>query len=61
VTYIFDNPSTVDHPIPSIPRGLCGNRREHDPHMHDSTSLGRFFCHADQSKRLPFMLEQGRK
>lgn len=39
------------------PHGLCGNRADHDPHVHKSLSLGRFWCTADQSKRLPYALE----
>jgi hypothetical protein len=38
--------------------GLCGNREDHEPHTHESKGLGRFFCHADQSKRLPFAMER---
>jgi hypothetical protein len=40
------------------PTGLCGNREDHDPHMHESTSLGVFWCEADQSKRLPYAMER---
>lgn len=42
----------------ALPRGLCGDRFDHAPHLHDSTSLGRFWCEADQSKRLPYALER---
>lgn len=42
----------------ALPRGLCGDRFDHAPHVHDSTSLGRFWCEADQSKRLPYALER---
>lgn len=35
------------------PEGLCGNRAEHPAHLHDSPSLGRFWCTADQSQREP--------
>lgn len=41
-----------------FPRGLCGNRDNHAPHLHDSAGLGRFWCDADQSKRLPFAMER---
>ena len=41
-----------------FPRGLCGNRADHAPHLHDSAGLGRFWCDADQSKRLPFAMER---
>lgn len=40
------------------PHGLCGNRQDHEPHVHDSPSLGTFWCHADQAKRLPFAMER---
>lgn len=39
-------------------RGLCGNRSDHAPHLHDSKSLGRMWCEADQTKRLPFAMGQ---
>lgn len=42
----------------ALPRGLCGNRADHAPHLHDSAGLGRFWCDADQSKRLPFAMER---
>lgn len=41
-----------------LPEGLCGNREDHGPHVHNSTSLGRFWCHADQARRLPFAMER---
>lgn len=40
--------------------GLCGNRGDHDPHEHESSTLGLFWCHADQSKREPHNSEQRR-
>jgi uncharacterized membrane protein YcjF (UPF0283 family) len=43
------------------PQGLCGNREEHEPHRHDSPSLGVFWCTADQMQRLPFAAERRRK
>lgn len=42
------------------PDGLCGNKEDHDPHLHDSASLGRFWCTADQSQREPFRSERRR-
>ena len=42
----------------TFPVGLCGNRADHAPHLHDSTSLGRMWCEADQAKRLPFAMER---
>ena len=44
-----------------FPVGLCGNRADHAPHMHDSASFGRMWCQADQSKRLPFAEESKAK
>jgi len=41
-----------------LPIGLCGNREDHDPHRHESTSLGVFWCSADQTTRLPFAAGQ---
>jgi hypothetical protein len=35
------------------PEGLCADRSEHPPHRHDSASLGRFWCTADQEQREP--------
>lgn len=42
----------------TFPVGLCGNRDDHAPHLHDSTSFGRMWCEADQTKRLPFAMER---
>jgi hypothetical protein len=42
------------------PDGLCGNRDEHVPHLHDSETLGRFWCTADQSHREPGRSERAR-
>lgn len=41
-----------------FPRGLCGNRDDHAPHLHESLRLGRMWCEADQTKRLPFAMER---
>jgi len=41
-----------------LPDGLCGERREHYAHIHDSVSLGRFWCCADQMRRLPAAAER---
>jgi hypothetical protein len=59
-SYVYENykPGMINHPTPKIPRGLCDNHGDHDPHMHESTALGWFLCHADQTKRLPFATEQ---
>jgi hypothetical protein len=44
-----------------LPQGLCGNRAEHEAHQHDSKSFGLMWCHADQSKRLPYAMEKRTK
>lgn len=41
--------------------GLCGNRVDHEPHQHISKSLGIFWCHADQARRLPFAAERRKR
>lgn len=43
------------------PHGLCGNKQDHEPHVYHSGSLGTFWCHADQVKRLPFAAERRRQ
>lgn len=35
------------------PDGLCADRTPHRAHLHDSPSLGRFWCTADQGQREP--------
>lgn len=42
------------------PDGLCGDRGEHRAHLHDSPSLGRFWCTADQTDREPYRSERRR-
>jgi hypothetical protein len=38
-----------------LPKGLCGNRDPHEPHVVYGSTVARvFWCHADQSKRLPW-------
>lgn len=41
-----------------LPLGLCGTRGDHRPHAHRSTSLGAFWCSADQRARLPWAAER---
>lgn len=31
-------------PVDELPRGQCGSRDEHEPHVHDSPTLGTFRC-----------------
>lgn len=42
------------------PDGLCADRGEHRAHLHDSGTLGRFWCTADQSQREPWRSERRR-
>lgn len=42
------------------PEGLCADRTEHPAHLHESSSLGRFWCTADQSQREPWRSERRR-
>jgi hypothetical protein len=59
---------TCDDPEPrgycdlhdSLPQGLCGQRGDHEPHRvaYAAVADGPMWCHADQTKRLPFALEQ---
>jgi hypothetical protein len=42
------------------PDGLCPDRTDHAPHLHDSPTLGRFWCTADQSQREPGRSERRR-
>jgi len=35
------------------PDGLCGDRGEHPAHLHESATLGRFWCTARQADREP--------
>ena len=44
-----------------LPQGLCGDREEHEPHRHESGSLGVFWCTADQTQRLPYAAEHRRQ
>jgi hypothetical protein len=43
------------------PDGLCADREDHRPHLHDSATLGRFWCTADQDQREPYRSEQRRR
>lgn len=42
------------------PDGLCADRSEHRAHLHDSRTLGRFWCTADQDQREPWRSERRR-
>lgn len=42
------------------PDGLCGDRAEHRAHLHESDSLGTFWCTADQDQREPGRSERAR-
>jgi hypothetical protein len=43
------------------PDGLCDDRDDHRPHLHDSPTLGRFWCTADQDQREPYRSERRRR
>lgn len=43
------------------PDGLCGDKADHPAHLHDSHTLGRFWCTARQTDREPYRSEQRRK
>ena len=40
-----------------LPQGLCGDRKDHNPHL-VRKKLGSYWCGADQTQRLPYRLEQ---
>lgn len=48
-------------PLMAVPSGLCADRNDHAPHVHESATLGTFWCTADQTTRLPFAAEARRK
>lgn len=54
----LQDPANVTTVPGRYPDGLCGNREDHVEHVHESTSLGTFWCHADQARRLPFAMER---
>lgn len=43
---------------PKPPNGLCGNKDDHAPHLVERAAIGTYWCHADQTKRLPWALER---
>lgn len=43
-----------------LPVGLCDNRNDHKPHEHQSKTLGKFWCTAKQTSRLPHAAEARR-
>lgn len=46
---------------PLLREGLCGDKGDHEPHKHLSGSLGMYWCHADQSRRMPWAGERARR
>lgn len=40
-----------------VPDGLCANKDDHEPHEHESPTLGKFWCTANQTSRLPYAAE----
>lgn len=47
----------VDPIAKALKNGLCGNRFNHEPHVHESASLGTFWCTAEQPARIPYAAE----
>ncbi len=45
---------------PTLPRGLCGNRGDHEPHQVTGSTVGPFWCTARQEDRLPYAAERHR-
>lgn len=41
-------------------RGLCADRSDHKPHLHNSETLGTFMCSGDQDDREPYRSERRR-
>lgn len=55
---VFDGRSPTEVAVDAgMPVGLCGNRDTHEPHLHYSQSLDKFWCSADQTTRLPHAAE----
>ena len=50
--------TAIEHPETILPKGLCPIRTDHHQHEVNSRTLGRFWCHADQSKREPWASQQ---
>lgn len=44
-----------------LPRGLCGYKLNHEGHLVTTGSLAPYWCHADQTKRLPYAAERARQ
>lgn len=44
-----------------IPQGLCSNKNDHEPHWFESKTLGKFWCHANQTRREPYASEKRRE
>lgn len=42
------------------PEGLCADKSAHTPHLHESPSLGRFWCTGDPADREPGRSERRR-
>lgn len=61
ITVIPGAPTEDKAPQGLLVEGLCGDKTDHDPHSVSDSSLGSFWCHADQSRRQPHAAEQARK
>jgi hypothetical protein len=53
-------PRDMHHVPEREPDGLCADRSEHPAHLHESSSLGIFWCTADQAAREPWRSERRR-
>lgn len=58
---VDDESDTTDVTSTMSQLGLCGIREDHEPHAVSTGSLSPYWCHADQSHRLPYAAEQRRK
>lgn len=43
-----------------VPKGLCGDRSDHLPHVKETGSLAPFICSANQDDREPMRSERRR-
>ena len=50
-TLVYCGPAATE---PSLPQGLCSDRRNHLPHTHSTVSLGWFWCSADHEQHEPY-------
>lgn len=61
ITSYMESKLTQGRRPPATPNGLCGNRLDHGPHLVEFAPVaggGPFWCHADQTRRVPWALER---